>query len=246
MTDIPAARELASIRAPFSDRLLLAVQYAREEALRYNHAYLGTEHLLLGLLRVTDGLAAKLLSLLGVNLDRTRSALEFMVSRGDRSVALADLSFLPRARQALALAVEEIQALGEHHAVGTEHLLFGIVRVNESVGAQLLRHFDVTLEHLNRAHQHFLASGPDAATLPRNQVISCRVSDRDLDAIDALVEAGIRSGRSDAAAWLISAGITGNPALFQRVYATVSEIRRLRGEAQAVAERLIAAPSDPA
>ena len=70
---------------------------------------------------------------------------------------------------------------------------------------------------------------------PRGNVVTCRIDDRDLDALDALVEAGIKSTRSEAAAWLISAGIDAHQPLFDRVYATVAEIRRLRGEAKTIA-----------
>src|SRR5205823_1025057 len=73
---------------------------------------------------------------------------------------------------------------------------------------------------------------------PKANVITCRVDNRDLDAIDALVEAGIRSTRSDAASWLITAGIDAHRELFERVYATVAEIRNLRAEAQAIAQQL--------
>jgi hypothetical protein len=124
--------------------------------------------------------------------------------------------------------------------VGTEHLLFGLLAETEGVGARILDAFDVTLEHARRANKRLIAAGGHPADIvgPRTQVITCRISDRDLDALDALVEAGIRSGRSEAASWLIGAGIDANPDLFAAVYATVTEIRRLRGETQAAVQRL--------
>jgi ATP-dependent Clp protease ATP-binding subunit ClpA len=240
-----AEMEIAGTRAPYSARLRTSILLAREEAHRYNHNYVGTEHLLLGLLRVEDGVAAKLLSLFGVNLNRARGAMEYMIGRGDRSITPVDPGFAPRVVRAMALANEERHSLG-HADLGTEHLLLGILRVEDAIATRILTSFEVTFEGVSRALNRFMVDGADAPAPPRSQVITCRVSDRDLDAIDALVEAGIRAGRSDAAAWLISAGIDRNPELFQRVYATSTEILRLRGETQAAVERLVAPPSEPA
>ncbi len=231
--------EIAGVRAPYSGRAQTALALAREEAQRYNHAYIGTEHILLGLLREGTGAGAKILSTFGINLDRARHAIEYKVARGDRAVPIGELEFAPRAKHVLELACEESQRLRDAD-VGTEHLLLGLLAEVEGVGARILDAFDVTLEHARRANKWLIAAGGNPAEIagPRTQVITCRISDRDLDAIDALVEAGIRTGRSEAASWLISTGIDANPALFAAVYATVTEIRRLRGETQATVQRL--------
>ena len=103
-----------------------------------------------------------------------------------------------------------------------------------------MRAFGTTLEKVRA--QTFqaiaLASGGKAAeqSSPKSNVVTCRIDGRDLDAVDALIEAGIRSTRSDAAAWLIHAGIEANRQLFEKVYGTVAEIRRLRVVAQSLAQ----------
>ena len=81
------------------------------------------------------------------------------------------------------------------------------------------------------------------ASSPKGNVITCRIGDRDIDAIDALVEAGVRSTRSEAAAWLIHAGIDANKALFETVYGTVAEIRRLRVVAQSMVRDVTPSPT---
>jgi hypothetical protein len=97
----------------------------------------------------------------------------------------------------------------------------------------------VNLERVRRAITEVAYVSPIDASAepgtPKNNVVTCRIGDRDLDAIDALIEAGIRTTRSDAASWLIHAGIEAHRDLLDRVYATVAEIRRLRAEAQALA-----------
>lgn len=227
--------KIGGVRARYDEGARKALSYASEEAQRYSHNYLGQEHILLGLLRVEEGLAARVLSTFGVNLDRVRNRLEVWIGRGDRALGAGDVPYTHRARRALQLAVEEAQRLGEEE-VGTHHLLLGMLREGDGVGFRILEGLDV---NLGQAYSVIvLALAPDRVPeVARNSVITVRLSERDLDALDALVEAGVRSTRSDAAAWLVSTAIDANPGLFKQVYATVTEIRRLRGETQGLVQQ---------
>ncbi len=109
---------------------------AREEALSFNHQFIGTEHLLLGLLRERGGLAALALEKLGVSLDPVRAAVEKRIGRGDQPV-LEDIDYVPRARKALSLALDEAERQGSVY-VRTEHILLGIVREGGGVGVDIL------------------------------------------------------------------------------------------------------------
>lgn len=109
---------------------------AREEALSFQHAYIGTEHLLLGLLREQKGLAALALEQLGVALDPVRVAIERKIGRGDHS-AQEEIDYVPRARKVLSLALDEAERQGSGY-VRTEHILLGIVRDGGGVAADIL------------------------------------------------------------------------------------------------------------
>jgi len=117
---------------------------AQEEAQRFQHNYIGTEHLLLGLVREGEGVAAKILSNLGVELNKVRSAVEFIVGRGDR-IVLGESGLTPRAKKVIELAVDEARRLN-HHYIGTEHLLLGLVREGEGIAAGVLQSLGVNLE----------------------------------------------------------------------------------------------------
>ena len=243
----------------FTQRARKVLSLAQEEAQRFNHNYIGTEHILLGLVREGDGVAAKVLSSLGVELNKVRSSIEFIIGRGDR-VVLGEIGLTPRAKKVMELAVDEARRLN-HHYIGTEHILLGLIREGEGIAAGVLRSLGLTLEQVRTQTIQMLSSSTytlhrqeqeqeqeQAATGGvRSNVVTCRLDDRTLDAIDALVEAGVRTTRSEAAAWLITAGIEANRELFTRVNATVEEIRRLRAEAQAIAQQVVsgAEPSHP-
>ncbi|HEY6286788.1 MAG TPA: Clp protease N-terminal domain-containing protein [Ktedonobacteraceae bacterium] len=114
---------------------------AREEALSFNHQFIGTEHLLLGLLREQEGLAALALEKLGVALDPVRAAVEKKIGRGDQHVE-EEIDYVPRARKVLSLALDEAERQGSAY-VRTEHILLGIVRDGGGVGADILDMFGV-------------------------------------------------------------------------------------------------------
>lgn len=225
-------RESVARYAKLTERARKALTLAEEEARRFRHNYIGTEHQLLGLVREGEGVGARVLKELGVELGTVRSSVEFIVGRGDKEVS-GSVSLTPRAKRVMELAEDESRRLN-HNYIGTEHLLLGLVREGEGIAAGVLESLGVSMQ---RARKRVLAmvsigSRTGAVAGPRDNVITCRIDDADLDGIDALIEAGVRTTRSDAAAWLIRTGIEANQPLFEKVYATVAEIRRLREEAQ--------------
>ncbi len=128
----------------FSERARRVLSLAQEEAQRFNHNYIGTEHILLGLARETDGVAARVLTSLGTELSKVRSAVEFIIGRGERS-SPGDIGLTPRAKKVIELAVDEARRLS-HHYIGTEHLLIGIMREGEGVAAGVLESLGVSLD----------------------------------------------------------------------------------------------------
>ncbi|HWO73692.1 MAG TPA: Clp protease N-terminal domain-containing protein, partial [Dehalococcoidia bacterium] len=120
----------------FTERARRVLTLAQEEAQRFNHNYIGTEHLLLGLVREGDGVAAKVLNSLGVELSKVRSAVEFIIGRGEKSPS-GEIGLTPRAKKVIELAVEEARRLN-HSYIGTEHLLLGLVREGEGIAFGVL------------------------------------------------------------------------------------------------------------
>ncbi len=129
----------------FTERARRVILLAREEAKRLDHDYLGTEHLLLGLIREGEGVGATALRNLGVDLDQVRQEVEKTVGRGEGGLFLGQIPFTPRAKKVLELAVTEARDLG-HSYIGTEHLLLGLIREGEGVAAQVLSSLGVDLE----------------------------------------------------------------------------------------------------
>ena len=146
----------------FTERARRVLTLAQEEAHRFNHNYIGTEHILLGLVREGDGVAAKVLSNLGVELNKVRSAVEFIIGRGDRTV-LGEIGLTPRAKKVIELAVDEARRLG-HSYIGTEHLLLGLVREGEGIAAGVLESLGVNIERVRAETTRILKdSSPQAA-----------------------------------------------------------------------------------
>ena len=128
----------------FTERARKVLTLAQEEAQRFNHNYIGTEHILLGLVREGEGVAAKVLANLGVELTKVRSAVEFIIGRGERTVR-GEIGLTPRAKRVIELAVDEARRLN-HNYIGTEHLLLGLLREGEGVAAGVLESLGVSLE----------------------------------------------------------------------------------------------------
>lgn len=122
----------------FTDRARKVMGLARQEAQRFNHQYIGTEHILLGLIEEGDGVAANVLRNLDVNPQKLRSAVKDLVQEGPTMVSMGQLPFTPRTKKVLELAMEAATNL-RHNYIGTEHLLLGLIRENEGIAHQALR-----------------------------------------------------------------------------------------------------------
>jgi len=129
----------------FTDRARKVMALARKEAQRFNHDFIGTEHILLGLIQEGSGVAANVLKNLGVEINRIRSEIEKNVQSGPSMVTMGQLPFTPRAKKVLELSMEEANELG-HNYIGTEHLLLGLIRENDGVAAQVLLDLNLKLE----------------------------------------------------------------------------------------------------
>lgn len=130
----------------FTDRARRVIVLAQEEARALQHNYIGTEHLLLGLIREGDGVAAKALEAKGVTLEDTRKQVEEMIGKGT-AAPTGHIPFTPHAKQVLELSLREALQLG-HSYIGTEHILLGLIREGEGVGTQVLIKMDVDLSDL--------------------------------------------------------------------------------------------------
>ena len=159
----------------FSERARKVLSLAQEEAQRFNHNYIGTEHILLGLVRETEGVAARVLANLGVDLNKVRSAVEFIIGRGERP-AQGEIGLTPRAKKVVELAVDEARRMN-HAYIGTEHLLIGLLREGEGVAAGVLESLAVTLDKVRAETQRILnqssptASGSGARTTTRTPTL---------------------------------------------------------------------------
>ncbi|HTE64043.1 MAG TPA: Clp protease N-terminal domain-containing protein, partial [Solirubrobacteraceae bacterium] len=133
------------------------VVLAQEEARTLKHNYIGTEHILLGLLREEEGLAARVLESLDITVERVRAQVVRIVGSGEE-VTSGQIPFTPRAKKVLELALREALSLG-HNYIGTEHILLGLVRENEGVAARILLDFDADSEKIRNEVIRML-SGP--------------------------------------------------------------------------------------
>ncbi len=139
----------------FSERARRVLSLAQEEAQRFNHNYIGTEHILLGLVRETEGVAARVLSNLGVELGKVRSAVEFIIGKGERHTP-GEIGLTPRAKKVIELAVDEARRLN-HHYIGTEHILIGLMREGEGVAAGVLESLGVSLDKVRAETSRILS-----------------------------------------------------------------------------------------
>jgi ATP-dependent Clp protease ATP-binding subunit ClpC len=141
----------------FTDRAKKVMNLARQEAQRFNHEYLGTEHILLGLVQEGSGVAANVLKNMGIDLAKIRSEVEKIVKTGSTMVSVGNLPFTPRAKKVLELSMEEASNLG-HNYIGTEHLLLGLIKENEGIAAQVLLNLGVKLEDVREEVLDFLGA----------------------------------------------------------------------------------------
>jgi len=126
----------------FTDRARRVVVLAQEEARLLNHSYIGTEHILLGLIHEGEGVAAKALESLGISLEAVRSQVEEIIGQGGSSPS-GHIPFTPRAKKVLELSLREALQLG-HNYIGTEHLLLGLLREGEGRAARVLKELGLT------------------------------------------------------------------------------------------------------
>ncbi|MDE1171296.1 MAG: ATP-dependent Clp protease ATP-binding subunit [Verrucomicrobium sp.] len=129
----------------FTPRAQQVLSLARKEADRFNHNYVGTEHLLLGLIKLGQGVAVNVLQKMGVDLETVRSEVEKQVGTGPESKVSGNIPYTPRVKKVLALAGKEAKALN-HSYVGTEHVLLGLLREGEGVAARVLKSLEIDLE----------------------------------------------------------------------------------------------------
>ena len=141
----------------FTERARKVVILAKEEARRFNHDYIGTEHILLGLVREGEGVAASVLQKVGVSLEKIRLEIEKLVQPGPTTQIIGDIPFTPRAKKALELAAEEARALG-HNYIGTEHLLLGLIREGEGMASQVLLNLGLDLNTVRNEVMELLGS----------------------------------------------------------------------------------------
>src|SRR5882672_5493290 len=142
----------------FTERARKVIVYAKEEARRFNHDYIGTEHLLLGLIREGEGVAAAVLQKLGLDLETIRIEVEKLVQPGPQTQVLGDIPFTPRSKKALELSAEEARALA-HNYIGTEHLLLGLVKEGEGIAYRVLLNLGLDLGKLRNEVMELLGSG---------------------------------------------------------------------------------------
>jgi ATP-dependent Clp protease ATP-binding subunit ClpC len=146
----------------FTDRARKVMTYARKEAIRFNHDYVGTEHILLGLVKEGSGVAANVLENLGVDLEKVRLEVEKLVRSGPSTVTKGDKPYTSRAKKVLELAMEEARNL-DHNYVGTEHLLLGLLRESEGIAAQVLMNLGLNLEEVRNEVMEFLTGAEPQA-----------------------------------------------------------------------------------
>ncbi|MFA5116134.1 MAG: Clp protease N-terminal domain-containing protein, partial [Candidatus Omnitrophota bacterium] len=141
----------------FTERARKVIILAKEEARRFNHDYIGTEHILLGLIREGEGVAAAVLQKMGLSLENIRLEIEKLVQPGPATQIIGDIPFTPRAKKALELAAEEARSLG-HNYIGTEHILLGLIREGEGVASQVLLNSGLDLNGVRNEVMELLGS----------------------------------------------------------------------------------------
>jgi len=181
---------MASRFEKFSERARKVLTYAQEEAQHLNHSYIGTEHILLGLLREEEGVAAKVLINLGAGLNKVRASVEFIIGRGEKPSA-GETGLTPRARRVIELAIDEARYLG-HNYIGTEHLLLGLLREGEGIASGVLDSFGITLDRARAETTRILTQG-----VPRSKLARTTSRTPALDQLGIDLTEAARAGKLD-------------------------------------------------
>jgi len=163
----------------FTDRARQVVVLAQEEARMFHHNYIGTEHLLLGLTRADEGIAARALKNLGISVEDVRQDVEKVIGRGEQ-VPSGHIPFTPRAKNVLELSLREALQLG-HSYVATEHILLGLVREGEGAAAQVLISLGGNLNRVRQQVIHELAGSTPVAD--HLSFLVSRLSDEDWECL---------------------------------------------------------------
>lgn len=156
----------------FTDRARKVMALANQEAQRLNHEYIGTEHILLGLVKEGSGVGANVLRNLDVDLRKVRLEVEKLVKAGPEMVTMGKLPQTPRAKKVIEYAIEEARSLN-HNYVGTEHLLLGLCREKEGLAAQILEEFGVTEQIVHDVY-NLLGTKPKRTLTPSPEAVSLR------------------------------------------------------------------------
>ena len=167
----------------FTERARQVVVLAQEEARTLKHNYIGTEHILLGLLREEEGLAARVLESLDITVERVRAQVVRIVGSGEE-VTSGQIPFTPRAKKVLELALREALSLG-HNYIGTEHILLGLVRENEGVAARILLDFDADSEKIRNEVIRMLSGPGQPPARRRRQRRGCGRPGREQEVLEA-------------------------------------------------------------
>jgi len=176
----------------FTDRARKVLTLAQDEAQRFNHNYIGTEHLLLGLVREGEGVAARVLENMNVELAKVRTAVEFIIGRGDRPV-VGEVGLTPRAKRVIELAIDEARRLG-HNYIGTEHLLLGLVREGEGIAAGVLESLGVNLDKVRHEVIRVLSQSSSAGPAQETKRASKTPT---VDALGINLTEAARAGKLD-------------------------------------------------
>ncbi len=166
----------------FTERARKVILLAKEESKRFNHDYIGTEHILLGLIKEGEGVASAVLQNLGLNLDMIRLETEKLVQPGPSTVTSGDIPFTPKAKKVIELAMDEARNLG-HNYIGTEHLLLGLIRENEGVASQVLLNLGLDLNKVRKEIMELL--GTTSANYDATQQPGAVASKAKTPALDA-------------------------------------------------------------
>ncbi len=186
---------MASRFDKFSERARRVLTYAQEEAQNLNHNYIGTEHILLGMVREEDGVAARVLTGMDVNLAKLRSAVEFVIGRGEKPSS-GETGLTSRAKKVIELAIDEARNLN-HNYIGTEHLLLGLLREGEGVAAGVLDSFGITIEKARAEITRVLSQGAINRGAAPIKAGRAQGKTPNLDAVSMDLTAAARAGKLD-------------------------------------------------
>ncbi|TDF91424.1 ATP-dependent protease ATP-binding subunit ClpC [Paenibacillus piri] len=175
----------------FTERAQKVLSLAQEEAVRLGHNNIGTEHILLGLIREGDGIAAKALIALGLGLEKIQDEVEALIGRGQEQPT--NIAYTPRAKKVIELSMDEARKLG-HTYVGTEHILLGLIREGEGVAARVLNNLGVSL---NKARQQVLQLLGSSEVVSTNSGSSANVNTPTLDGLARDLTAYAKDGNLD-------------------------------------------------